>query len=97
MPCILVIVNPSSAIFSPSCHHHFYLSLSLIENQGDGFILYRCHQLKVLQCFSLFFALAAEHSEMFGSSGMDRLVTEDSHNSKLGWDDELCFILYSDS
>jgi len=33
---------------------------------------------------------------MFGSSGMDRLVTEDSHNSKLGWDDELCVVLYTD-
>ena len=54
MPCILVIVNPSSAIFSPSCHHHFYHFHSLRIRGMDLFriVAISWRFSSVFHCFS---------------------------------------------
>jgi hypothetical protein len=54
-------------IYQP--HHQ---SLSLIENQGDGFSIVLLPSVEGSPVLSLFFTLAAKLFEMFGDLGMVR-------------------------
>ena len=84
------------AILSPSFHHRHHHSLLFIENQGDGFYSVFCyHQVEGSSVFYIVCHACRRALRNVWKFGMVRKVTEDSHNSKLGGDDELCFILYS--